>query len=308
MSDKGPKNKNTDSKIKFFKIDPEGEIAPAFPKDGEPLDEPSNPHFSHELTSSIPNINISIPDSEEGPRNEALGELKPEVENISSLPDNANLSQNQSEVLRKYIALKESEVRDLQDQHRQYETFLKKVSTQLETQSNRNREILSEMETLRRREESARHELRDIKAKHDEELIRMKNDFEERARLSGGYEEQVEELHRKREEWKEKVKEDLKRIKLKERELENKYELLKRDMQALLESKDKHVLELKKKTDALELEMESLEDRLRHGNSVLGSIDSKKKRLIETMKLAITLLEEIDQSENLDSPKERKAG
>ena len=129
MSDKGPKNKNTDSKIKFFKIDPEGEIAPAFPKDGEPLDEPSNPHFSHELTSSIPNINISIPDSEEGPRNEALGELKPEVENISSLPDNANLSQNQSEVLRKYIALKESEVRDLQDQHRQYETFLKKVSS-----------------------------------------------------------------------------------------------------------------------------------------------------------------------------------
>jgi len=308
VSDQGPKNKNTDSKIKFFKIDGEGEIAPAFPKDGEPGAEPSQAPLS-EITGSIPNINFGFPSAtSEDARNSAIGELKPQVEDISNLPDNARLSQDQAEVLKKYISVKESEVRDLQDQHKQYEGFLKKLSTQLESQSNRNRELLSEMETSRRREEAARHDLKQLRQSHDDEIVRLKNDFEERLRLSGGYEEQVEELHRKREEWKEKVKEDLKRIKLKERELENKYELLKRDMQALLESKDKHVLELKKKNDALELEMESLEDRLRRGNSVLGSIDSKKKRLVETMRLAITLLEDIDRSDDIDGEKERKAG
>jgi len=49
----------------------------------------------------------------------------------------------------------------------------------------------------------------------------------------------MESIKRSREEWRDKIKEDLKRIKLKERELENKYELLKRDTQALLDSKDK---------------------------------------------------------------------
>ena len=137
----------------------------------------------------------------------------------------------------------------------------------------------------------------------------MKSDYEERLHKSGNFEAQADDLVKRREEWREKLREDLKRIKLKERELENKYELLKRDTQALLDSKDKHVLELKKKNDALELELEGLEERLRRGNTVLGSIDSKKKRLVETMRLAISLLEEIDRTDPLaDDDEERKAG
>ena len=104
----------------------------------------------------------------------------------------------------------------------------------------------------------------------------------------------ADDLARKQETWKEQVREDLKRIKHKERELENKYELLKRDMQALLDSKDKHVLELKKKNDALELELESFDERLRRMNSQVAGIDAKKRRLIETLRLALSLLEEID--------------
>ena len=47
-------------------------------------------------------------------------------------------------------------------------------------------------------------------------------------------------------------------------------------MQALLDSKDRHVLELKKKSDALELEQETLEDRLRNSNSVLQVLSTPK--------------------------------
>ncbi|MBI4405871.1 MAG: hypothetical protein HY537_17055, partial [Deltaproteobacteria bacterium] len=75
---------------------------------------------------------------------------------------------------------------------------------------------------------------------------------------------------------------------------------LKSDMQALLDSKDKQILELKKKENARELEMESMEDRVRRQETILSSIDSKKKRLIETMKLAISLLEEIDSLEGTE--------
>jgi hypothetical protein len=90
----------------------------------------------------------------------------------------------------------------------------------------------------------------------------------------------------------------------------NKHELLKRDTQALLDSKDKHILEMKRKNDALDLELESLEERLRSVQSILGAIDGRKVRLIETLKLAQQLLEQLDADTSAGqfSDPERKAG
>ena len=116
------------------------------------------------------------------------------------------------------------------------------------------------------------------KAKFEQEIAIVKNDSNEKLKRVEDFEVQVHDLNLKKEEWKERIREDLRRIKLKEKELENKYELLKRDTQALLDSKDKHLLELKSKNDAFELEMEALEERLRKSNTALNSVDAKKQR------------------------------
>ncbi len=232
--------------------------------------------------------------------------LKPQIESIQRMGD--GISDNQIETMRKYIALKEAEVRDLRDQHGQYQSFVKKLSSQVEALTRQNRDALVEAEAARRREDAARTEYRELKDRYSGDLNAQKLEYEDRLRRSGNYDAQTDELYRKKEEWKEKVREELKRIKLKEKELETKHELLRRDMQALLDSKDKHVIELKKKSDALEIEMESLEDRLRKANFVLSAIESKKKRLVETMRLAISLLEEIDNVDPGLLDKERKAG
>ena len=142
--------------------------------------------------------------------------------------------------------------------------------------------------------------------KHENEIAILKNDYENQLQKSGLFQEQLQDLNRQKNVWKEKISEDLKRIKLKEKELENRYELLKKDTETLLDSKDQHFLELKKKTDALELELESLEERLRKEHAILNSVESKKRRLIETLKLAISLLEQINLEEG--SENERKAG
>lgn len=325
MSKKAPK-KDTDSKIKFFKIDPEGDIAPAFPDKPGPddLSESSLPRiepvFGAGEEESLPlmqspqeqtgSIAPFQPETDHPQREEQMHLLKPQVDDIARMQGGEALTEDQADVLKKYISLKEFEVRDLRDQRKQYEAFVKKVSAQVESVSRRNHELLTELEALKRREEALRADHREAKERHQNEVLLVKNDYEERLRMSGNYDAQAAELSKEREQWREKVKEDLKRIKLKERELENKYELLKRDTQALLDSKDKHQLDLKRKNDALELELESLEDRLRKNNSVLGSIDSKKRRLIETMKLAISLLEDIDQADLVsdDDSKPRKAG
>jgi len=242
--------------------------------------------------------------------------LHTQVKSISNLQGGDKLTTDQTEILRRYLALKESEVRDLRDQHQQYHSFVSKLSSELEKANLRIRDLLTDMETLRSTEDAIRRELRSFKSQHDEEVLKLKSDYEERLKKGGQYESQVEDLIKKRDQWRERVKEELKRIKLKERELENRSELLKRDMQALLDSKDKHALELKRKNDALELEMESLEEKLLQSSRKIGSVESKKRRLIETMKLAQNLLETIDEDdaslsasdEGSSSQRSRKAG
>ena len=306
----GPKDKDDDSKG-FFDLGDDGDIRPMKPVDPKETTRAIETHAPmFQVTPNEPSARME-PDAMKSEPSEAFLEeqldlLKPQIDNISRLSDNAALSSDQTDVLRKYLSLKEAEVRDLRDQARQYQSLLKKVSGQLDGHTRKNRDLLSDHESMKRRDESMRAELRELKDKYNSEVVRLKNEYEERLRQSGNYDSAMEELMKTREEWRDKVKEDLKRIKLKERELENKYELLKRDTQALLDSKDKHHLELKKKCDALDLELESLEDRLRHSNSVLGSIESKKRRLVETMKLAITLLEEIDTVES--DVNQKKAG
>ncbi len=302
MSDKDSKSKG--SKGSFRK---EPDItSPVFPpQNPENTDvQRLEPVFTLELEQSESSFSQSHIEASKVQKELSL--IQPQVDNFNKLPTGEDVTSDQAEVLRKYIALKESESRDLKEQQKQYQNYVRKMTAQMRSLTNKSQDMVSELETLKRRDESSRVEAREIEKRYREEIVRMKNEFEESQRRSGNVSAEYQELARRREEWKDKVREDLKRIKLKERELENKYELLKRDTQALLDSKDKHVIELKRKNDALELEMESLEERLRNATLSVSAVQAKKRRLIETLRLAISLLEQMDQVEISDD--EKKAG
>lgn len=237
-----------------------------------------------------------------------LEELRSQVEEISVLTENQHLSVNEADVLKKYISLKENEVRDLKGQLENYTTHLNKLNTELHSLVENNRELLAQTEASHKREETLKAELRELKEKHVQELRLLKESYEERGVFSQNVKDEAEALDRKRTQWQEQLRADLNKIRLKEKELENKNEFLKRDMQALLDSKDKHLVEIKKKNDALELELETLEERIRSLNTILSQMDTKKARLIETLKLAIALLERLDQSEPEGVEENRKAG
>ncbi len=220
--------------------------------------------------------------------------LQRQVNTIHGLGPEKKLNDGQIEIFRKYIALKEAESRDLIDQKRQYQAFLQKLDAQLKGFAKKNQQLVVELDTSKAREEQTRKDLLNLKEKYREDLQRTKAEYEQKILQSGKASSAAEDFDRKREEWKGKIREELKRIRLKEKELENKYELLKRDTQALLDSKDQHVLELKRKSDALELEMDQLEEKLRQSNVLFSQMDSKKRRLVETLRLVMALLEQLD--------------
>ncbi len=275
----------------------------------EPLAADPVPHANDNTATGVGKIAPATP-KKGGANFEVQADLmKTQVDSISRLSTNEAVSSNQVDVLRKYISLKEAEAKDLKEQLRQTQGMLQKLTHEMGRATNAITDRGSMMESMKIERDSLRQELQDLKDRYRGDLSQVRSEMEEKLRSTGKLDSDVEALYRQKEEWKERIKDDLKKIKLKEREIETKHELLKRDMQALLDSKDKHLLELRKKCDALEFEQENLEDRLRKSTFVLSSIDSKKKRLIETMRLAISLLEKVDSTdEYTSSDDERKAG
>jgi chromosome segregation ATPase len=317
VSDNDSKTKPGDGSSTYRK-EPEGGISPVYPERPD-LTNPGVPHGGGEPSMMEPVFQIPLEQPESSfnrapaasqetatPVQRELNQLQSQIDDISRVRTAEDLSSNQVDILRKYIALKEAEARDLKEQQKQYQTYVRKLTSEVQNLNHKVSETVAELETHKRRDDGSRVAAHEIEKRYREEIARIKNEYEDQIRRSGNVSAEYEELQRRREEWKDKVREDLKRIKLKERELENKYELLKRDTQALLDSKDKHVMELKRKNDALELEMEALEERLRAATLSVSAVASKKRRLIETLKLAINLLEQMDQIEIPDESK--KAG
>ena len=196
-------------------------------------------------------------------------------------------------VLRKYISLKEAELQDLLSQKAHWEGFGRKLKMELERFQKTNRELLAQTDALtedikleRREKEKLQVLLADVER---ERKATLSDEQAQRVAL----ESEIKDLHEKRRHWQEKMQSDLKRLRLKEKELDNKYELLKRDAQTLIESKDAQVLELKKKNDALELEMEQMESRLVQAREVLQKAKELKTRILDGVKLVESSLEQM---------------
>lgn len=197
-----------------------------------------------------------------------------------------------------YAQEKERESQELQETLRLYESQFQQLKEELEEAKTKNRELLEKIAQQRTIEEVLRKEKRETEVKTQKEIWDLKNFYEERLNDAEKLDINLNDFNRQRDEWKKKVKEELNKIKLKEKEIENKYELLKSDSQALLDSKDKQILDLKKKIDAFELEQENLEERLRKSQSTQQVMISKKARLLETIRLVTQLLENLEDTQD----------
>lgn len=236
-------------------------------------------------------------------------DLENQIEGIRNQGSKTPLSNDQIDVLRRYIELKETEIQDLRNQQRQYQEHTQKTALQIELLTKQNHQLASDLDELQRHTARLQAEMEEERREHQEQVTLMRSDYEDKLKQSGATQEQIKNLIRQKEDFKDKIREDLKRIKLKERELENKYDLLRNDTQTLLDAKDRQILEVKKKADALDLELEQYDERLRESSRILNEISVKKRRLIETLRLSIQLLEDIDQEAVVsDSEPDRKAG
>jgi hypothetical protein len=91
-----------------------------------------------------------------------------------------------------------------------------------------------------------------------------------------------------------KVKVDLNKIQAREKELEHQLELLKADAEVQIKNRDQKILELKRKIDTLEFDIDQLSNREKTNRNDKIEVEEKMEKLMKTLRSAISSLEEDD--------------
>ncbi|MNL26897.1 hypothetical protein D3C87_1484570 [compost metagenome] len=92
------------------------------------------------------------------------------------------------------------------------------------------------------------------------------------------------------------LKSDFKKIRVRERELENRLELLRAEKSALVRSKDEYILDQKRKIDQLSMELDNYRKKCLELNKALDANQDQFKRTERALRLALTNLEASEDS------------
>lgn len=135
-------------------------------------------------------------------------------------------------------------------------------------------------------------ELSIIRRKLNEEIIDLKDKIkvlEERVLIQ---EEKNKYLQQELDKAGQKNKIDVKKVMFRERELEQKLELLKADAETQIRNRDLKILELKRKIDGMEFDMESITQQEKKTLESRFELEDKLDKAIRTLRTAISSLEE----------------
>jgi chromosome segregation ATPase len=154
-----------------------------------------------------------------------------------------------------------------------------------------NEELLSAGETLRNKTDTLQSQLDNLAESQKDKREALR---EELVVAKTALTAKTEELARKTlkvEELETRLSSDLKRIRVRERELENRLEILKLENQAILKNKDEVILDLKRKIDQFTFELESYRSKGRDLNRQVEENRERVRRTVKALRLALTMLE-----------------
>lgn len=154
-----------------------------------------------------------------------------------------------------------------------------------------NEELAAAGETLRRRTD----ELMASNQKRETDYQYMQSTFEQEKEILVGQKEAVqrdlEALRQKNEELELRISTNIQKIRVRERELENRLELVKMESAALIRSKDEMILELKRNIDQFNLELNNYRGKNQELNRIANDKQEQLRRTVKALRLALSMLE-----------------
>lgn len=158
--------------------------------------------------------------------------------------------------------------------------------------------------TMRAELDEKKIELTIIRKKLNEEIGELRDRMKLYDEKKLIWEEKIRFLQTELDKSSQKNKIDVKKVQMRERELEQRLELLKSDAETQIRNRDHKILELKRKIDAMEFDMESISQQEKKSIESRYELEDKLDKAIKTLRTAINVLEdESERSTALDALK-----
>ncbi|MFL5812984.1 MAG: hypothetical protein ACJ763_05355 [Bdellovibrionia bacterium] len=166
-----------------------------------------------------------------------------------------------SETLKKYLMLREQDVAILSNQLKSARDQIAQLEKKLREESGKSGELEHTVSESQKRIEEFEKEkalaLQGLQAEIDELRFQNKTKTDKARLLESKVTEATEEIER----LKVRVRTDIRKIRVREKELENKLEIVRKDSEALITARESKIMELKRKIDLLEFNIDLLQDQ-----------------------------------------------
>lgn len=268
----------------------EEEVAESIQLNEEDLNEPL---VSDDL--NLDNFDFSSEDLEEIAEAPFMAEEKPrrkrkepKVAHESGEDQERDYSQDFKEISGAYSGEMERTQATISNLRIDREELLKRIQHLEEDKLFQNRQTLS----MRAELDEKKIELSIVRKKLNEEINELKDrlKFQDERRLI--LEEKTRILTQELDKAGQRNKIDVKKVQMREKELEQKLELLKSDAESQIRNRDLKILELKRKIDAMEFDMDSISQQEKKSVESRFELEDKLDKAIKTLRTAISVLED----------------
>ena len=154
-----------------------------------------------------------------------------------------------------------------------------------------NEELMAASEIIKERSDLLSGQLSEYKNDREgleesfkNEIVLLKNHLSKK-------DNELQKSNLKNDELESRLKFDMKKIRVRERELENRLELIRAEKNAIVKNKDEQILDLRRKMDVLQMEVESYRQKCVELNKLIETNQDSFKRTTRALRLAMANLE-----------------
>jgi DNA-binding NarL/FixJ family response regulator len=215
---------------------------------------------------------------------------------------------NDVETLKKYLAMREQDVSVLTAQLTYAKDELLKSEDTIKRLSLENEDLFKQLNDVRRQMGQHQQEMRSIARSRDGDLDQLRFEIKSKIDRIKFLEDRIEDSSKQYEHLKERVRVDIRKIRVREKELESKLEILKKDSETLIAARENKILELKRKLDLLEFNYDTLLDQNEAEKQNVVKVKEKLERINKVLKLAGGIIDtETEDTEKIpESPDDSK--
>lgn len=155
-----------------------------------------------------------------------------------------------------------------------------------------NEDLKREAKNMKAQLDEKKIEITIVKKRHEKEVEELKYQLDISNDRKDVLEEKNKQFEKEYENLNRKIKVDITKVRSRERDLENKLEMLRSDAEMQIRNRDQKILELKRKIDTLQFDVESIQVQEKKIVSNNNQLEDKMQKVIRTLRRAIGELEE----------------